>query len=118
MSPLDSREGSVSPYLKLAWPCGDAAYGRGRRFPWRARWRRITWHWRHRRSGGVSFPPGDWWRLGTLSEQTGRTADAHDPWSEEIVRCGQCGGFFAEDEGHPAASGLVCGPCWESGVAA
>jgi len=45
-------------------------------------------------------------------------SDAHDPWSEEIVRCGQCGGFFAEDEGHPAAGGLVCGPCWESGVAA
>jgi len=70
-----TRAQTARSYLKLSWPCGDCAYGRGRLFPWRARWRRLRWHWKHRREGGVVFPPGQWWSLGHLETQAGRSED-------------------------------------------
>jgi hypothetical protein len=42
----------------LEWRNGDKAYGKGRRFLIRARWNRVAWYWRHRRSPGINFPAG------------------------------------------------------------
>ena len=65
----DVSQSERSPVLELSWPCGDRAYGRGRWFRYRAVYRRLRWHWKHRRQGGVNFPPGQWWSAGTLCER-------------------------------------------------
>ena len=66
---MSQRSKSRSPLMELAWPCGDRAYGRGRWFRWRAVYRRLRWHWKRRRQGSVTFPPGQWWSLGTLRQK-------------------------------------------------
>lgn len=59
---------SKTPVMELGWPCGDRSYGRGRTFRCRAIYSRLRWHWKHRRNGGVSFPPSQWWSPGTMRE--------------------------------------------------
>lgn len=71
------------PLMELAWPCGDRSYGRGRWFRYRAVYRRLRWHWQHRRQGGVNFPPGQWWSLGTLSRYPAPAIDQrHWRWHD------------------------------------
>lgn len=60
--PIAHERRDMPGVVEVAWANGDRAFGKGRWFPLKARWRRIVWHWKHRRNVGVQFPPSDWWR--------------------------------------------------------